>query len=1017
MSNVSAAETFEQLIRQQKTSEAVPFLLRLEKKDVVPVRQKVKSLKKELEEYKQREVKPGKLEWGRLITPPQSDMLFLAGLATYSRKEALARGFDMRLKVETTSLHHPATEPPAFLTVLEHAKPDWLSDWLIRRTRSEPWSAPQYQILRELEKRELLEHEPWLFAQSAARMLNHYNWRRNHVNGGDIENYDQLILQDLRADNTLLERDIPLLFDFDTNVDSSSTYTGKEREEVSWLTLIPALIKSGHLDRANILLRSLLALRRDFRRPLLTWFKNLFVILQPTAAERLARQAELVELLAHPLALVVNFALDHLKEIWANEAFEPAPLLLYAEGLLTRQDLKTSLRTLFGGFEKLLKRDPTLAPALARLSASALANADAGVQERAAKVLANILGAKKPLLSPHDATEITESISLYADLLNPPARKVVAPFLLTGADEQTAAAAETYAPHAGFAPELSPATTIAPVQDWHELLFLTGQVIQHDDPVALERWLDGLLRLREQFPAGYEQQLRPYLHQIIPWVFQDKTEEETLAVLLDHEFAGGNAHFELVQALLISWATGFRRLKVPHVSFTNHKHSKSDPLLVAERQRLAGVEEQLQSAATPLPLLSTPTHAPYWVAPAVLVRKLLAYEAAGREPNTADLAVALARTAGNTASDMAEARQQLAQLQANELRELLDWFFAPVHAQPMPLPASIAAGKSAVKEFTRRLARLIPFQTDTASLAEVLPWLWAVAARTRYPQVVWEELRALTNYPGAATPWQPSWYFQQKSNTYKQSWNKENPEYTVTWQELLLSVEHENPRAPSPLLLYSQHVTPQHEKDNYSYYLLWSLAVDIPFLLSLLPNNPTPLHWNVLRSACRTNDMASEGRDVMQKFLPSLLGAGPHFDEPATVLLAVGLTHYAPVCRALALEVLLSAIEVGRLQPAALGTALGKILAVEFVPVQRLTDNLAQARAISPIIDDALHQTLNALLPLLPLTPPRNTRKLLDAYADLTSRTRQPVPEAVQTRLREWSSSATLKKAIGALLQ
>jgi hypothetical protein len=89
-------ETFERIIRQQTAQQLVPFLLGLGKKDIVPVRQKTLSLKKELEEYKQYEVKPGQQQWTCLLTPEQGQMLFLAGLATYSRKEALGRGFDIR---------------------------------------------------------------------------------------------------------------------------------------------------------------------------------------------------------------------------------------------------------------------------------------------------------------------------------------------------------------------------------------------------------------------------------------------------------------------------------------------------------------------------------------------------------------------------------------------------------------------------------------------------------------------------------------------------------------------------------------------------------------------------------------------------------------------------------------------------------------------------------------------------------------------------------------------------------
>jgi hypothetical protein len=312
----------------------------------------------------------------------------------------------------------------------------------------------------------LLGAEPWLTAQSVAHLLVQYNWRRSTGKQPDIEAYDQLILADLRADATLLTRDLPLLFDFDTMVDAAGTWSGKARTPVTWLTLLPQLAASGHLDRDDLLTRSLLALRRDFRRPLLTWFRNLYGSLRPTPAESLARQAELVELLAHPLPLVVNFALDQLKEIWLEAAFEAEALLRYAEGLLTRPDLKTGSKTLLAGLGKLLKVQPAHAYAVAQVYA-ALAQADAAVQERAAKGLAELLGAKKPLLSPVEAAEITATLTGYADLLAPASRTVLARWLaeLPAAELALEAEAISYVPQSTFVPDLSAATAVVPVAD------------------------------------------------------------------------------------------------------------------------------------------------------------------------------------------------------------------------------------------------------------------------------------------------------------------------------------------------------------------------------------------------------------------------------------------------------------------------------------------------------------------------------------------------------------------------
>lgn len=1019
---MTTAETFEYIIRHQSCQELVPFLGTLVKSDIVPVRQKTKSLLRELDRYEKTQGRSGMDEYRRVITPEQDMMLLFAGLATYSRKEAQARSFSLPWILSDRG-PDPQGHQEQFITMLEQARPEWLQEWLVRLTRANQWAVISYKQLRELEDRSLLAHDPWLFTQSVAQQLTRYNWLRSDQKNPHIIGYDQQILRQLQADTTLLQRDLLLVFDSDSQVDSDGTFSGKDRELVNWLTLLPQLVASGHLQRDEVLTRCLLALRRDFRRPLLTWFKNLFLALQPTPAERLVRQTELIDLLAHPLPLVINFALDQLKEFWIQPEFDTAALLLYADALVTRQDLKTGLRALFGGLEKLLKQDPTLASTLSRLGTTALTNADASVQGRAGKLLKAILGAKKPLLTAEEVAETTDTIELYTDLLTPATRTLLGPYLtIAPSTDDSAAPARAYTPATSFIPDISAATAIAPVRDWHELLFLTGELVQHNSPASVERWLDGLRRLRGHYPADYAQQLRPYIVQISSEL-KNKTNDEIEEYFRATSFSGiRQGRRELVSALLISWFLGFAQLNVPLVNLKPQQYSAPDPLLRIEQARLADLERRLQAATPALPLLSTPSHTPHWVAPSVLVQRLLAYQAAGAEPAPTDLAVALARTAATAPGDAATARQLLPQLQHPELRELLEWYLAP-QPEPaaLPLPAAPTTSKPVAREFTERLSKLIPFLKQSPKLdsplplTEALPWLWVVAARTRLPYQELPALAAVANYPGVAQPWLPTWRFEQKTHTYKQSWNKQKPEVTNTWQELLVQTPPVPRGLPSPLLLYSTYVQPP--KSTTDWYSVLSLQQELPFLLSLFPNTPDLVYWHLLRLSCRTDEADSTAREVVQMAVHSLLEPGPVFSEPATLLLALGLTHATPACRAVALEALLASVEMGRLVPGTLGQNLGQLLAVGFVPVQRLADTLAQARAISPLVDDALCQILEVLLPLLPTaTPLRNTRKLLEAYADAQTRTNRPVPAAVAQQLQAWGQSAALKKVAAILL-
>ena len=75
-------ETFEQLVRHRTTKELLPFLLALDKSDVVPVRQRTLSLEKELQNSSEPTGQPDQKR--SQLTAQRAHLLFLAGLATYS---------------------------------------------------------------------------------------------------------------------------------------------------------------------------------------------------------------------------------------------------------------------------------------------------------------------------------------------------------------------------------------------------------------------------------------------------------------------------------------------------------------------------------------------------------------------------------------------------------------------------------------------------------------------------------------------------------------------------------------------------------------------------------------------------------------------------------------------------------------------------------------------------------------------------------------------------------------------
>jgi hypothetical protein len=991
----TVVESFEHIIQHQSTRELVPFLLTLSQEELVALRQPTQALQKDLLAARLVIDASNDSQIGRHLIAEQQAMVALAGLATFTKKEGLSSGFELPWAAVGYGLDTDSPHYSHYWQVMRHFRPDWLGDFFMSEVAAGLWQAPDYTELRQMEREGLIAYHPPLFAMLLGHYLARYNRNVQRRNQLLLPELEEIILADLLVDPELLGRDIWLLFEHETIVNRDFAYIGQYigGPETTWLLLLPRVVTAGHLNRFNVLTHCLLALRRNFSRQLLTWFKDLYVKLAVSQAERLALKEELLELLPHTELQVVKFALAQLTELLPEPEFSLTPLLRYADSLFTRSNLKTSLRALLSGLLKRLKQDATHAPAVAHLLGIALSYPDGLVQERAAKGLAGILAAPRPLLSTEETAAAAMAIGKAAELLDGPARTALAAWLGPIAPSTELNAAVPYVPAAQFVPELSAATAIVPVADWHELLFLTGQVLQHNDPAATERWLDGLLRLNGQWPAGFAGQLRPYLAQLFPEI--KKASEAQIAAILSERLVV-HGHKGLVQAMLLAWATGFKVTRVQSVH-TKRPHPTATLLLTIEKQRYLLAESLLRSRQA-LPLLSTPTHQPHWVAPSALVARLLAYQAAGIPPEPADFAVALARTAHAHPTDAAEALRQLPALASAGLRELLTWFLGPADQPLPPLPPAADQRRPAGRQ---------------ATVAEALPELWAVAARTKVPASLFPTLPAALgyDYPDVAQPLLSTLAAvpRERIDSYT---NRSQPPVIYYYTDLTWDGGATLP-APSPLLLYAPPVGRSQDK---SWEVSTVTAPDLSFFVSLLPQHPGPVYEQVLLSNIWSDRLQMAGRAIVRQALQTLLPAGPAYLSGSIRLLASGLVHDAAECRSLAQEVLLSAVAEGRLLPGPLGRTLGLYLATDYVPVMRLVDGLNVLAGTGAVVDDALTQVLEVLVPELPAAPPRNTGKLLEVYANLRIRTARPLPAAVQVRLQEWQKAASLRKAVSAML-
>lgn len=267
----TAVETFEHIIQHQSASGLVPFLLTLDKQQLMSLRQPTERLQKELLAARLVIDASNDSQFGRHLIADKQAMVALTGLAAYTKKEGLGSGFELPWAVNGFGLDINNPHYSLYWQVLRHFRPDWLVDLFAREVNGGLWRAPDYLELRQMEREGIIAYHPPLFALLLGHHLARYNrnvQRRTQIPLSELE---EIILADLLVDPELLGRDIWLLFEHETTVNRDFAHIGQYigGPETTWLVLLPRLVAAGYLDRLKVLTNCLLALRRSFNRQLL----------------------------------------------------------------------------------------------------------------------------------------------------------------------------------------------------------------------------------------------------------------------------------------------------------------------------------------------------------------------------------------------------------------------------------------------------------------------------------------------------------------------------------------------------------------------------------------------------------------------------------------------------------------------------------------------------------------------------------------------------------------------------
>ena len=395
---------------------------------------------------------------------------------------------------------------------------------------------------------------------------------------------------------------------------------------LEWKKVFTLLCKKNYFPDKSFITSFIEVLLNPWKKNVLDMYCRWIEGLAPTEEELLPSQHTLFALLTLDKSSLINFAMKCIAQISTQPTFD---FQAFADNFALCFTVQKIAKSQLIGVEILEKYYQKQAPTnqdYREQLAVLFTVPDTKLQEKVASLLTTYFGGEG----------LAEVVAPYQDYLKGKAQDLITTLSLSENSEnsQTACAART--PKTACA-----ARTLRP----EDLLFLLGDCLREPATHTIDIFLEGLISLQDVFPADWAKSLSPYIKQLtkrkgkeIP---TDMILLGVLCALIDQR------PLTLDPKCSYTWEEmNQKRKKLSEKEFEAYtrdyyldKARQVLPFLFRKGQIV--IDAILQHCH--LPLLSTPTHLPFYIEAEVLMDKLLLYEAQGKAPDLDDLIVACNR--------------------------------------------------------------------------------------------------------------------------------------------------------------------------------------------------------------------------------------------------------------------------------------------------------------------------------------------------------------------------------------
>ena len=413
-----------------------------------------------------------------------------------------------------------------------------------------------------------------------------------------------------------------------------TNYLGSAKVTTYWDDVFELLVHYGYQIPRSFVGQLLESLLNQWKKPHLDWHCRLLKWLTPTKTELLTHQQTLFAVLGTGVGSVVKTVMEYITAIAADPLFDFASFMQQFPLAFT---IEKQPKTLLQGVEILAKEFKKQAPtdlSYREQLAVLFTQPDVKLQEAVAN-----------LLTTYFADEgLAEVVAPYKDYLKGKAQE-----LLKNQSLEVAEASTCVTPNSQtLTPNTQALTPITHNLTPEKLLFFLGDCIREKSAATIDVFFDALVRLQDQIPTDYVEQVKPYLKQLLArewfvstmpllYLFLDSWSNQSPTPLVYDTDKEWKEIQKLYKEDKYTQADKLGRIRAIHEGANQAK--ETFPYLF---NKIARTLQKLKEKDT-LPFLSTPTHEPFYIEAEVLVDKLLQYEAQGKAPDLDDLIVACNR--------------------------------------------------------------------------------------------------------------------------------------------------------------------------------------------------------------------------------------------------------------------------------------------------------------------------------------------------------------------------------------